>query len=537
MKKNYKNTKMKKENYRDSNEKATLLNIEDVSRKISGQKIFVQGQVDRVVQTGGPTIFEITDGTGNLALKAFISAGERAYPTIEEGHFVLAMVNVSEFNGELEGEIIKFSRERGEDAKKIEKIINDKLKAKAKVKFESFLIESEILEKLKPRFIHAAEEIRLAVFQNRPIIVRHHNDADGYASGFALEKAIIPLVSKQHSNPKAAWEFFMRAPCSAPYYEIDDSIRDTATSLRNAAKFSNKMPLIVIVDNGSTPEDLIAIQQVKIHGADVIVVDHHPFDEDVISNEVLSHINPFLIGESGGKFSAGMLCSELARLINPSVENMEPIPAMAGWADRIFLENKKDVDKYTDLAEKKGYSKKLLQEIALVIDYTSAKLRFLEAREYIEVLFGEPREQQRKLVELMAPYIKKLDSRGLEMGKSNRNIEEINGRTLQTINIEKTFPGFGFFPKPGRSVSLVHDDLERNGTEKLITMGVMNTAITFRATNSANFSTHKMIEFINKEIPTAFVEGGGHKNAGSISFLPYKKNEIVALVRKFIEEN
>jgi len=39
--------------------------------------------------------------------------------------------------------------------------------------------------------------------------------------------------------------------------------RDTATSLRNVAKFSNKMPLVVITDNGSTPEDLLGIQTWK----------------------------------------------------------------------------------------------------------------------------------------------------------------------------------------------------------------------------------------------------------------------------------
>jgi RecJ-like exonuclease len=61
-------------------------------------------------------------------------------------------------------------------------------------------------DKLKSDFIKAATEIRLAIFQNRPIIVRHHNDADGYSSGFALERAIIPLVSKQHGGGKSPWE-------------------------------------------------------------------------------------------------------------------------------------------------------------------------------------------------------------------------------------------------------------------------------------------------------------------------------------------
>ena len=79
----------------------------------------------------------------------------------------------------------------------------------------------------------------------------------GYSSGFALERAILPLVEKQHSSEKAAWEFFQRAPCAAPYYEIDDSIRDTANSLRNVAKFSNKMPLI---DGSGNKKDCIEVR-------------------------------------------------------------------------------------------------------------------------------------------------------------------------------------------------------------------------------------------------------------------------------------
>ena len=253
-------------------------------------------------------------------LKGFIKPGVRAYPEIVEGLIVRATVEIGEFQGEIEGEIKsigvldEFNKQHFlEGMKEIEK-------ERAKIIPPNFLIESAILNKLKSKFIEAATQIRLAVIQDRPIIVRHHNDTDGYSSGFALERAILPLIEKQHSSEKAAWEFFTRAPCAAPFYEIDDSIRDMANSLRNVAKHSNKMPLIIIADNGSSPEDLMGIKQGKVHGTDFIVVDHHYFEEDVISKEVLVHINPFLVGEDGSHFSAGMLCAEFARFINPDVK-------------------------------------------------------------------------------------------------------------------------------------------------------------------------------------------------------------------------
>jgi RecJ-like exonuclease len=509
--------------------------IEDIDLNSKG-KVSIIGRVNRVIQTGGPTIFAVTDGTGSLSLKGFIGPGERAYPEIDEGDVVKATIGINEYQGELEGEIKNIFKL--DDKAEIDFL--NQLKElefeRAKVDPPEFLVKSPILDKMEKSFIEAATQIRLAVIQNRPIIVRHHNDADGYSSGFSLERAILPLIVKQHNALKAPWEFFMRAPCQAPFYEIDDSIRDTANSLRNVAKFSNKMPLIIIADNGSSPEDLMAIKQAKIHGADVIVVDHHGFDEDVISDETLVHINPFLVGEDGSHYSAGMLCSELARFINPDVENISQIPAMAGYADKIDLANPGVMENYMRIALNEGYSKELLSDIALVIDYVSAKVRFMEVREYIEVLFGEPRDKQKELVSLMAPYIRELDRKGLAIGKSNSKQDKVGGIVLQTIEIEETFPGFGFFPKPGRAVSLVHDNYQvEKGEKNLVTAGIMNTAMTMRATDGANFSVHELIKFLKEKIPNSFVEGGGHKNAGAITFLPYRKKEIVKGLKEFIK--
>jgi|TARA_Y100000034_G_C6902991_1_gene418133 RecJ-like exonuclease len=512
------------------------LSIDEVNKDMLKERVELKGSVERVIQTGGPTIFIVSDGTASLALKGFEKPGDRAYPEIDVDDHVKAVVEVSEYDGELEGEIKNIEKlSEGEKKELAKKIVNLQLE-RAKVVAPEFLIKSPILDKLRDLYIKAATEIRLAIIQQRPIIVRHHNDTDGYSSGYALERAILPLIQKEHGGEKSAWEFFLRAPCAAPFYEIDDSIRDSANSLRNVAKFSNKMPLVIIADNGSSPEDLMAIKHGKIHGMDFIVIDHHFSDEDVISKEVLTHINPFLIGEDGSHFSAGMLCTEFARFVNPDVQNINQIAGMAGLADRIDIGNKKAVDDYLKIAEKEGYSKDLLHEIASVIDFVSAKIRFMEVREYIEVLFGEPRKKQKELIRLMAPHIRKLSAKGLAIGKSNAKQEMIGKTTLQTIEIEKTFPGFGFYPKPGMSVGMVHDDLQKEKkVTNLVTAGVMNTAITLRATDESNFSVHDLITFINKKSPNSFCEGGGHKNAGSIGFIPNKKDEIVELLKKFIE--
>ncbi len=504
----------------------------DASQK--GNNLIVTGLIDQIEQTGGPTILYLNDGTGILALKAFEGAGVRAYPEIDVGDPVKATVAIQEYNGELEGEVSKLQKLNPEEKQVMLKKIADLQRKRAEVKDMPFLVKEKILDKLKDRFIKAATEIRLAIIQNRPIIIRHHNDTDGYSSGYSLERAILPLITKQHISVKSAWEFYTRAPVNAPMYEMEDSIRDTVHSLSNAAKFSNKMPLVLIVDTGSGEKDVLGIKQGKVHGIDFIVVDHHAFDSDLISKETLVHINPFLVGEDGAKFSAGMLCTELARFINPDPElNILQIPAMAGLADRI--DNAPVMKEYLSLAEKKGYNKSLLGDIATVIDFVSSKLRFMEAREYIEVLFGEPMSKQKALVELLVPYIRDMEKKGVAIAKEAASSEKIKEITVQSIEIESTFAR-GFYPKPGKCVGLLHDyAYEEKKISKLVTLGLMNDGIIIRATAESTFSTNELVDYLQKSVPKAFVEGGGHKQAGSIRFLPVRKAEVLQAIKTYIK--
>lgn len=512
---------------------SATISIAEAANRGKGSTCTLVAQIDRVVQTGGPTVFYVSDGTGTLALKGFEGAGVRSYPHIEEKDVVRAIISLDEFRDELEGEIMSMSKLNETEKHEFSKLLAETERKRAHVEPIPFLVHSQILEKLKDRFVNAATEIRLAIIQNRPIIVRHHNDADGYSSGYALERAIIPLIEKQHgAGGKAAWEYYTRAPCAAPFYDIEDSIKDTAHSLSDAAKFSNKIPLVIITDTGSGEEDLLAIQQGRVHGADFIVVDHHMFEKDVISKEVLVHINPFLVGEDGAKISAGMLCAELARFINADV-NVSEIPAMAGMADRI--NNPPVMDAYIELASKEGYTKSLLGDIAAVIDFVSSKLRFMEAREYIEVLFGEPRDKQKQLVGLLAPYIKDLEEKALSIGRSAVQKEQIGKITFQILPIEQTFSR-GAYPKPGKVVGLVHDAAQTEGKlTKVVSIGLLTDAITIRATDEAHFSVHDLIHKLHKELSEAFVEGGGHKNAGSIKFVPNKQAAVLALLKEYIK--
>jgi RecJ-like exonuclease len=211
------------------------------------------------------------------------------------------------------------------------------------------------------------------------------------------------------------------------------------------------------------------------------------------------------------------------------------IPAMAGFADK--TNNPAVMEKYLEYAKEKGYTKEILKDIASVIDFVSAKLRFMEAREYIEVLFGEPMKKQKALVNLLAPYIQNLSNKGLEIAKNASESKKVGDTTLQMMNIETSYPKF-FYPKTGKVVGLLHDyKQEVEKVDNLVTIGIMNEAITIRATDKADFSVPELIRFLTKKIPLAFVEGGGHKNAGSISFLPNKQKEVLDFFIEYMKQD
>ena len=60
------------------------------------------------------------------------------------------------------------------------------------------MIESHVLQKLKPDIQQCIQHIQKAVDAKQPIFIRHHADADGYTAGIAIERALFPLISLQH---------------------------------------------------------------------------------------------------------------------------------------------------------------------------------------------------------------------------------------------------------------------------------------------------------------------------------------------------
>ena len=68
-------------------------NLDKINSSQIGDRVSVRRIIDRVVQTAGPTLFTIVDGTGSFTLKGFESPGERAFPNIDLGDAIQTTIH------------------------------------------------------------------------------------------------------------------------------------------------------------------------------------------------------------------------------------------------------------------------------------------------------------------------------------------------------------------------------------------------------------------------------------------------------------
>ncbi len=495
-----------------------------------GRKETIIGRVEDIIQTSGPTLFSLFDGSGVLTLKSFAGPGIRAFPNISKGDYVKAKVLLKSREGVLEAEVLSMSRLDAREAKslasKLDKIFNEQ----AKPKNVQFMVDSEILRSLKPRMHKSATLIRTSIIEGRPIILRHHADCDGYSGAVALERAILPLIVKYGNDVGAQWRLYRRAPTKTPYYDYADVTKDISSAIEDTARFGKKDPLIILVDHGSSGQNLLAIKKLRIFGAKVIVIDHH-FPGEIKDGKALiddfvdAHVNPFIVG-GDSNLTAGMLGVEIARMINPNVKQIEFLAALSGIGDKSECN---EFEEYKKIAANAGYSYEFLQKLSKVIDFESHYLRFIESRGLVDDLLGA---KQQELVELLTPDITSREKAGLNAALHYLSKKELNGCLIASYKVEEVCE-HNDYPPPGKLSGLVFDYF-KNSYKSVIVLGIGDNFITMRATDTLNI--HALMDFLKQKLPYANIDGGGHERAGTIRFIKAAQEEVIALTNSFLEQ-
>ncbi len=493
-----------------------------------GKKVKIQGEIIQVKQTAGPTIFTIADETGQISGAAFESAGERAYPQIDSDMIVAATGDITSRGDSVQLEIQSLKRLSGAQETEILQRIEAAIDSRAEPYETEYMVESEVLEKLRPAMKKVAKEIRKAIIKSTPILLRHHADADGMTAALAIEKAIIPLI-REVNGQDGEYHFYRRAPSKAPFYEVMDVVRDISYALEDVARHGQKMPLIVSVDNGSTMEDVPAMKQANVYGIRMIVVDHHHPDEEV-DKYLIAHVNPAHVGGDFG-MTAGMLCTEVARMININVEKeIDHLPAVAAVGDRSEAEEAK---RYIEMVSER-YTLQDLKDIALALDFQAYWLKFNNGKGIIDDIldFGD-HTIHKNLVKLLCEQANDMISEQLDVSMSHVKSQDLpNGAILNVLDVENYAHKFTF-PPPGKTSGEVHDKLcKRFEGKPVITIGFGPDFAVIRS-KGVKMNIPQMVRELHEDVKGGGVNGGGHLVVGSIKFVEGMRTEVLSkLVEK-----
>jgi RecJ-like exonuclease len=509
--------------------KSTTVRISELSGKV-GKTVAIEGEIAQIKQTSGPTIFTIVDETGTQNVAAFIVAGVRAYPEAELGDIVKVIGEVMMRNNQLQIEADMLTVHAEDEAAEVRARIEKALDVRSEPEDIPLLIKSEVMERLRPEMKKAAKIIRKAVFTSQPIILRHHADADGICSAVAIEQAVVALIRESGGDFDADYFLFKRAPSKAPFYEIEDITRDLDFSTKDHIRFGQKMPLVLLTDNGSTEEDEPAYKIASVYDIPFVVIDHHHPDA-TIDKYLLAHVNPYHVGGDFG-ITAGMLGTEVARLINPKVEPLiRHLPAVAGVGDRseaperaLFLTLVRD-----------QYPEEACKDIALALDYEQFWLRFNDGREIVKDILNITgnTERHKKLIRLLVDGANTMieDQMSASMPHVVPRVLK-NDAHLFLLDVEIHAHKFTF-PPPGKTSGEVHDRLcKQNAGKAVVTIGFGPDFAVLRS-RGVLMNIPRMVRELHNEIPGGGISGGGHLVVGSIKFVEGMRDVVLeALIQK-----
>jgi len=483
-----------------------------------GETVRLEGEVVSVRQTGGPTIFELRDETGIVDAAAFVEPGVRAYPDVEVGDSIRLEGEVERRRGDLQVETEALAVLAGDDAHAVQTRLAEALASAARPEGLQPLAGDEAVAALGEGLLDAAEAVRRAVLESRPIVVRHPATADGYIAGAAVERAVLPLIRDEHEQSDAEYHYFTRRPTEEPVYGMDAATNDATRMLQDRDRHDEKLPLFVLVGIGSTTESADGLDLLSVYGVEAVVVDAAVADAET-REQVDTLVAPELESVDGN-LSTGALAASLASAVNDEVRSdLLHLPAASYWEDA--------PDRYVELARDAGYDREqvtaLREAVALEAYYQS----YQDKRELIvDLLFADSGDLA---AHVSAQFREKLEAE-IETATANLVTESVDGVEFALLNTDEYTHRFDFPPTP-----LLIDDLHRrhaNGAP-FATVGIGTDELYVRSTT--DLSVRTVAARAAEMAPTADVSTAGLRE-GKVEFLSGERDAVEDAVVAAIAE-
>jgi RecJ-like exonuclease len=500
-----------------------------------GEEVHLEGRIRQVKQTGGPTVFQVGDETGIVACTAFEEAGVRAYPEVELDDLVRVAGTVEEHEGARQVEVDSMTVLSDGDAAAVRDRLSAAVADRAEPAEVDPLVEWEAFEPIRADLREVARLLRRTVLEGRPIRVRHHADGDGMCAALPVETALSKFIEEVYEDEDAARHLFKRLPSKAPFYEMEDVTRDLNFALEGRARHGQKLPLLLMLDNGSTEEDTPAYRNLAHYDIPIVVVDHHHPDPEAVEPLLDAHVNPYLHGEDY-RVTTGMMCVELARMIDPSItDDLRHVPAVAGLADR----SKADaMDDYLALAAEAGYDREAIESVGEALDYAAHWLRYSAGASLVNDVLdldADDPDRHDELVEFLSERAERDVQRQLEAVEPHVEHERLDSDAhLYRIDLDRWAHRFTY-PAPGKTTGRLHDRKVAEHGEPVITVGYGPDFAVLRS-DGVLLDIPQMVAELNEEVTGGGVSGGGHLVVGSIKFVKGRREDVIdALVDKMAE--
>jgi RecJ-like exonuclease len=474
-----------------------------------GETVRIEGEVVGARQTGGPTVFELRDETGVVDCAAFVEAGVRAYPEIEVGDIVRLDGEVEVRRNELQVETEGLVELVDEEAETVQRRLADALTAEARPDAVMPLAPHDPVEAVADQLQDAAEAIRRAVLESRPIVVRHAATADGYVAGAAVERAVLPLIREEHAKSDAEYHYFTRRPLDEAVYGMDAATNDVTRMLQDKDRHDEKFPLVLLVGTGSTAESLDGLGLLDVYGASRVVVDAAAADE-AVAEETDVFVNPDLAGADASDLSTGALGANLAVAVNDGVrEDLAHLPAVSYWEDA--------PEGYLDLAAESGYDADRVRELREAIALEAYYQSYEDKRELItDLLFEDPGGLAGHVSEQFRTKL----ADEVETAEENMETTEVGGVRFLVLDADAFTHRFDFPP-----TGLLLDELHRRNRDEgpFVTLGLAMDELYLRST--ADLDVRSVADAASETAPEAGITAVGVRE-GRIEFLSGAREQV-----------
>ncbi|SDR35890.1 DHH family phosphoesterase [Natronobacterium texcoconense] len=481
-----------------------------------GSIVRLEGEITGVRQTSGPTVFELSDETATVECAAFEEAGVRAYPSVEVDDVVALEGEVERHHGDLQIETETLDVLEDEDRETVRDRLESAIQQEAQPAEIDLLAEHDAVVAVEDGLADAVTAIRRAVMEARPVVVRHGATADGYVAGAAIERAVLPLIREKHTREDAEYHYFERRPLDDRVYDMDAATDDVTSMLEARDRHGEQLPLVVLVDVGSTVESVDGYDLLSLYDANAIVIDDSRADEE-ITDAVEVTVAPSLAGADVSDVTSTALAANVAAHVNDDVRSeIEHLPAISYWEDT--------PEDYLELATDAGYDETAISErreaVALEAYYQSYK----DKRELVaDLLFGDNESPEARDGDLAAhvseQFRAKLDTE-LETARENVETEEVDGITVAVLDTAAFTHRYNF-----PTTTLLLDELHRRQHDEgpFVTLGVGDDELHVRTTESLN------VRDLGNEIADAAPDAGVRVVGGQdghVEFLPGEREAV-----------